>query len=54
MTKEQALEKYPNLESLSTMELILLQSEARKVNDKDFFNAILTLLSPNKEENGNR
>jgi len=49
MTKQEAIEGYPNLESMSTVNLIMLQNEAHKVGDTDFKDAILTFMGPDKE-----
>jgi hypothetical protein len=42
---------YPNLEFLTDIELALLQSEARKLADQDFVNAILIELGKRQKNN---
>lgn len=45
MTKQEAMEKYPNLEYMSKLELVVLQSDARKCKeDKEFVEAIMAIL----------
>ena len=43
MTEPMSLE-YPNLTSMSDMDLVLLAADARKNGDKDFLHAVLTEL----------
>jgi len=42
--------EYPNLEHMTDMELVVLQSEARKTKDTDFVNAILIELGKRQKE----
>jgi hypothetical protein len=44
MTKQEALEKYPNLEYMQTMDLVVMRADAISTGDADFKTAIDALL----------
>lgn len=52
MKKEEALEKYPNLEGMSVLDLAMMRKESITTKDYDFVRAIDAItnnLTPNKE-----
>jgi hypothetical protein len=49
MTPQQAIEKYPNLENMDPLDLVALRHYAIGAGDKDFQEAIDTLLKDEAE-----
>lgn len=47
MTKEEALDKYPNLESLAPLDLVVLRKQAIDTKDDEFKAAIDAMMKPN-------
>lgn len=50
MTKEEVLEKYPNLVNMSPLDLVIMRKQAMDLKDDEFRQAIDALIKPEKKE----